>query len=194
MSALVQASAVTTFLALGEDEAGADLAVGLAAQVETLLLAQCRRDLRPFQAAVTGRVETKDGNGSASLWLDYAPTALTSVLLGYNPASPIETLAVADPAVLVWKAGQRRLSRVDGGVFGSVGAPNWVQVTYNAAADLPTDAALAVLRVTAAIWRQRGAEDVKSERVGGYAADLEKAAEGDPIWQAALAKYRVMVL
>lgn len=194
MSALVPTATLLSYIALGEDEAGADQVVELAGQVEALLLAQCRRTGRPFQAAASGRVERKDGTGGTSCWLDYPVAALTSVLLGYNPADPIETLAVADPAVLVWQVGRKRLTRVDGGSFGAFGAPLYVQVTYDAAADLPTDAALAVLRVTAAIWRQRGAEDVSAERVGGYSAELEKVAEGDPVWQMAVQQYRVTVL
>lgn len=194
MSALVQAPTVLNFLALGEGDAGADQAVALAGQVEALLLAQCRRRARPFQGVTSGRVESHDGTGGPSLWLHYPPTALTSVKLGYDPTTPLESLTVADPAVLVWKVGQRRITRVDGGIFGCADRANWVEVTYDTAADLPDDAALAVLRVTAAIWRQRGAEDVKTERVGGYSADLEKAAEGDPVWQMAVQQYRVAVL
>lgn len=194
MSALVSAATLLNFVALGEDEAGADQVVELAGQVEAFLLAQCRRTGRPFQAASEGRVERRDGTGGTSCWLDYPIAALTSVKLGYDPANPTETLAVADPTVLVWQVGRKRLTRVDGGSFGAFGAPLWIQATYDAAADLPADAALAVLRVTAAIWRQRGAEDVSSERVGGYSADLEKAAEGDPVWQMAVQQYRVTVL
>jgi hypothetical protein len=194
VSALVSATTLLGFLALGEDEAGADQAVALAGQVESLLLAQCRRTGRPFQAASAARTERRDGTGGASCWLDYPIAALTSVKLGYDSSAPIETLTVTDPAVLVWRVGSKRLTRVDGGIFGSFGAPLWIQAVYDTAADLPDDAALAVLRVTAAIWRQRGAEDVKSERVGGYSADLEKAAEGDPMWQMAVQQYRVMAL
>jgi hypothetical protein len=194
VSALVSSTMVLQFLALGEDEAGADQAVDLAGKVETLFLAQCRRTTRPFQAAAAARTERRDGTGGSSCWLDYPIAALTSVKLGYDPATPLETLAVADPAVLVWKVGSRRLTRVDGGTFGAFGAPLWIQVVYDAGADLPTDAALPILRVTAALWRQRGAEDVTAERVGGYSADLAPIADSDPVWQMAIRQYRELVV
>lgn len=194
MGALTTAQQVLNYLALGSAESGADQAVDLAGRVEHLLLRQCRREGRPFQTAQAGRVERRDGTGGVSCWLDYPVTTLTAVVLGYNPSAPDETLSVADPTVLVWRAGSRRLTRVDGGSFGAFDAPLWIQVTYDAAADLPEDASLAVLRVTAAIWRQRGAEDTSAERVGGYSADLAKVAESDPVWQMAVQQYRGLAL
>lgn len=194
MSALVSAPAVLNFLALGEEEAGADQVVTLAGQVEALLLAQCRRADRPFQLAQAARVEFRDSTGGRKLWLDYPVATLTSVLLGPDHAAPSETLDVADQTELVWAVGSKKLERVDGGVFGCADRPRFVKVTYDAQADLPSDATLAVIRVTAALWRQRGAEDVKSERVGGYSADLEKVAEGDPVWQMVVQQYRAAVM
>ena len=193
MSSLVPSTTVVNFLALGEDEAGADHVVELAGQVEALLVSQCGRTERPFQAATTGRVEYRDGTGRPTLWLDYPVAALTAVTLGPNHAAPSETIAVNDQTKLVWSAGSPRLVRVDGGAWGCLDEPRIVKVTYDAGADLPSDATLAVLRVTAAVWRQRGAEDVRTERVGGYAADLAAAAESDPIWQAMVAQHRVPI-
>lgn len=194
MSVLVQNQQVLNFLALGEGEAGADQVVVLAGQVEALLLTQCGRTDRPFQGAGSNRTEYRDGTGRATLWLDYPVAALTSVQLGPDHANPSETLPVNDQTQLVWAAGSPRLVRVDGGVWGALEAPRIVKVVYNTAADLPADATLAVLRVTAAIWRQRGAEDVRSERVGGYSADLAAAAESDPIWQLVVGQFRVPAL
>lgn len=191
MSALVPAATLLNFVALGEDEAGADQVVELAGQVEAFLLGQCARKDRPFQAASAGRIEYAEGSGAATLWLDYPVAALTSVALGPDHTAPSETLVVNDQTKLVWSVGSPRLVRVDGGLFGAVDQPRFVKVTYDAGADLPSDATLAVLRVTAAIWRQRGAEDVTSERVGGYSADLAPAADSDPVWQAVVAQYRV---
>ncbi len=193
MSSLVSSATVLNFLALGEGEGGADQVVALAGQVEALLVSQCGRTERAFQDAAQGRVEYRDGTGRPSLWLDYPIAVLTSVTIGPDHAAPSATLPVNDQTALVWSAGSPRLVRVDGGVWGCLDEPRIVRVTYDAAADLPADAALAVLRVTAAVWRQRGAEDVKSERVGGYSADLAAAADSDPIWQAVVEQHRVSV-
>lgn len=192
MTALVAPATLLNFLALGEGEDGADQVVALAGQVEAFLANQCGRPTRPFQAKEDGRVEYQAGTGRRLLFLDYPVAALTSVLLGPDHANPSETLDVADQAALVWSVGSNELERIDGGAFGCVDQPRFVKITYNAQADLPSDAALAVLRVTAAIWRQRGAEDVTAERVGGYSADLAPVAASDPIWQAVVDQYRVL--
>jgi hypothetical protein len=52
--------------------------------------------------------------------------------------------------------------------------------------------ALAIKRVAAAVYRQLGAEDVRSERTSTFSRDLEKVAEGDPLWQLAVRTHRVV--
>jgi len=154
-------------------------------QVEAMFERACGRTHIPFQAAQTTRVEVRDGTGSSVIHLDYAISTLTSVVLGYDPAEPDETLVVAD---LLYAAGSRRLVRTDG-VFGGFGAPRYVHVTYAAQADLPTDAAMAVLRVATAIYRQRGSEGVFSESVGGQFQQLAKLPKDDPVWEMAVAAH-----
>jgi len=157
-------------------------------QIEDTLEQDCGRAARPFAAPQLGRQEVHDGTGTAILWLDYPITALTSLIIGPSTAAPDETLAVADPAVLSWTMGSARVCRVDGGVFPRL--PLRVHVTYDAGADLPALAALAVTRAAALIYRQRGAEDVKSERLGAWSADYGAVAQADPVWQRAVAALR----
>jgi len=183
---LVTSGDLFDFLGLTTEQQS--LADDLAGLVEALLLQQCGRGPeRPFQAAQPGRVEIHDGTGNPLLWLDYRVDTLTSVLLGQNPSTPDETLNVSDPAVLVWGVGSPRIARVDGRRFGCLDRPRYIQVTYDAQADAPAEASLAVLRVTAAVRRQRGSEDAKSERMGAYSADLAAVAQDDPVWQMAVA-------
>jgi hypothetical protein len=196
----------------------ADFIGGLDAVDETLKLlvdaaeamfeAECGRQDVPFQLAQAGRVERLDGTVRDQLFLDYPVKVLTSVKLGYDLANPDETLVVNDQTVLVWSVGSPRLVRNDhrsfaplvdpagSSIIGSLRDPRrlrfpgYVTVTYDTADDLPADAGLAVLRGVAAIHRQRGAEDVSMEAIGGYRADLLPALEGDPVWQRAVAAHR----
>lgn len=156
--------------------------------VEEQFEAACNRRERPFQAAPSvARLEVRDGTGTPSLFLDYPITSLTSITLGRSVATPDETLAVANVDVLVHETGTRRIIRTDGGTFGCLGSPRYVRVTYMPAADLPYLAALAVKRATAAVWRQLGSEDSKSERLGTFSRELlEVFGDGDSVWRAAV--------
>lgn len=185
MPALVPLEQLKRFLGVAD---GADdaLLTELLDAVEAHLATQCGRAEAPFAAAAIGRVETHDGTGTAHLYLDYPIDAVTEVRVGPDPSAPDETLDPADPAVLRWAAGVARLARTDGGRWRAYGEPLCVRVTYNTRADLPADCALAVERVAAAVYRQLGSEDVRSERTGGYSADLAAVAEGDPLWRAAV--------
>lgn len=175
---------------LGEEDAQViPIVERLIDQVEALFLAHANRRERPFQAAQTARVEVHDGTGTATLWLDYPLAALTAVKIGADSTAPDETLTVADLTVLRYGIGGRRLQRVDGGCFGTAGDPRVVHVTYNAQADLPQTAAVAILRAVAAIYRQRGAEGSASERVGGFAADLSDWTKEDATWRDAVAAH-----
>jgi hypothetical protein len=149
---------------------------------------ECGRASVPFVAAQSARAEVRDGVGSDAVWLDYSITTLTSVTLGYNHASPDETLVVGD---LIYAAGSRRIVRLDGW-FGAFGAPRYIKVTYDAAADLPLDAKLAVLSEAARRYRSRGSEEVKSETMGPYSvtyANSSTGTNGDTDWSRAVANH-----
>lgn len=191
-SALVPVVDVVAFLGdFPEDDTDASaLLETLIDDVEALFLAACGRPDRAFGAADTGRVEVHDGTGSARLYLERDITALTSVKLGHDVTDPEETLDVADKTALAWQVGRNRLVRLDGRTFGTLGAPDFIQVTYDAAAELPRDAALAITRVVASVWRQLGSEDVTAERIGPYDATFRAACQGEPLWQMAVRQHR----
>ena len=146
----------------------------------------CDRAHAPFSDAIATRVEMHDGTGGAELWLDYPVQSLTSITIGRNPAAPDESLTVGDVNVLSSAVGERRIVRVDGGEFGALDEPRIVQVTYATTDDLPADAQMAVLRVIAQTFRQRGSEDASSENVSGYARTMANLAAQDEIWLAAV--------
>mgnify|MGYP001563856679 CR=1 FL=1 len=184
-TALVTIAELESFLNVSS---GTDttLLTALLDEVQTLFEAACNRHERPF-AASASRTEVQHGTGTASLFLDYPATAITSVKLGYDPAVPDETLDPADKTVVIWGAGADRLTRVDGGVFGTLDQPRYVQVVYTTGELFPAPARLAVLRGTATVYRQRGSEDARAERIGGYSTDLAKLLEDHPEWQAGIA-------
>jgi hypothetical protein len=156
--------------------------------VEAAFERECGRTAIPFVAAQSARAEVRDGSGSEAIWLDYPITTLTSITLGYDHTDPDETLTVAD---LLYASGTRRIVRQDGW-FGPFEAPRYVKVTYDAAADLPADAKLAVLREAARRYRARGSEEVKSETMGPYSVTYATAStgtSGDPEWRAAVAMH-----
>lgn len=158
--------------------------------VEDLFLKQTNRHERPFLATTdtTARVEVKDGTGSDVLLLDYNISALaTDITLGRDTADLDETLTYNDVDEVVWVAGKRMIQRTDGGVWGAAGSPRYVRVTYKAAADLPEMPQLAIKRIVAQIYRQRGSEDASTESVGGfYSRSMAKFGrefvDDDPIW------------
>lgn len=159
---------------------------GLVEQVEAAFNAACGRGDRPFQAKQTARTERQDGNGRTVLFLNYPVDDLTSIKLGYDSADPDETLDVDDRSKLIWEVGSRRVTRIDSGIFGARGAPSYLTVVYDAGEDWPVDAEAALLRRIAALYGQRGAEDVQSEAVGGYRADLASP-DSDSVWRDAVA-------
>lgn len=198
MADLVSAPRVTAYLQLEEPD---PVALDLADRLEAKLVSECNRTHRPFSRAQSARSERHDGTGRTTLWLDYPIAALTSVKLGYNVSSPDETLDVTDQTLLVWTVGSPKLERVDGRTFGVAPWPGYppltgyVTVVYDAAADLPDDAGLAVLSETARIFNNLGSEGLAAERIGGYSADYLSQQLGSPVlktqeWQDAVAKYR----
>jgi hypothetical protein len=177
------------FLAV-EDTADDDLLDGLLDAVEEAFEQEAGRRRRPFRAAQSARVEVRDGTGCALLFLDYSITTVSAIALGPDPDAPDETLDPADFAVVAWRAGERWIRRLDGGVWRCLDEPNVVRITYDAEADLPQMPGLAIKRVAAALYRQRGAEDVTGERTSTYSRELARVSETDPIWPLALRPYR----
>lgn len=156
-------------------------------QVQAIFEAVCNRGERPFVGAQSTRTDVFDGSGSAELFLPYAITTLTSVVIGADVTVPDETLDVSDKSVLRYAAGRNRLARVDGGTFGTEGDPRVVHVTYAAAADLPKAAKAAVLAGAKLVVNRLGSEGVSAERIGAYSVDYASAAgqdmAADPIWK-----------
>jgi hypothetical protein len=157
--------------------------------VETWFNKECGRARVPFAPAQVGRVEHVRGTGSHTVFLDYPIASVASVTLGFDAGSPVTTLYPLTPAVVVYSVGQAYLTRIDGGWFGGFSWPSYVHVTYDTAADLPLDAALAVMRVAAAVFRQRGSEDETTSTIGGQQVSLTRAAQDDPVWQLAVANH-----
>jgi len=157
-------------------------------RVQARLERECGRSGIPFVDAQSARTEVRDGTGSCELYLDYPVSVLTSITLGFDHTNPVETLVVGD---LIYAAGSRRIVRVDGGRFGCFGAPRWVKVTYDTAADLPKDAADAVYQMAATEYRRRGSEEVRSETMGPYSVTYGDAgaSTATDAWAAAVAAY-----
>ncbi len=182
---LVGVSEVAAYKGLESPE-DATLLQALINQVEATFLRQVGRSDRPFQPADTGRVEVLEGTGTGLLFLGYPIAALTTdITLGY--ASPWdETISPADTTKVIWGAGGRRITRVDGGCWGPRGAPRFVRVTYDAAADEPEDVRLAIMRVVAALWLESGTAEATSERILPDGEELQRVADQDRFWQLAV--------
>ena len=172
-------------------------------QVEGLLEHDCNRELLPFQAAEPARAEIHDGTGRSTLWLDYPVETVLDAVLGHDVTKPEVIIDVTDPTELAIKVGQRDLRRItgNGGTFGLGGRrrgiergpawgrfrdPNFVHVTYDTADDLPDSAKIAVLRGTALLWRQRGVEEVKTQRMPDVTLALKAMIADMPEWQKAV--------
>lgn len=158
----------------------------LLTSVEDALERACDRVDRPFQDAETNRTEVHDGEETDTLWLDYPIEYVSSITLGLDVNDPDEELNPDDLTVVVWGEGRRKLQRVDGNTFGPC-YPRYVTIEYDAQADLPAVAKLAVMRGTAMLYRQRGSEDAvgHNESLGDYSHTLAKIKEDD-IWQMAV--------
>lgn len=193
MADLVSVSELVAYLDGGIPPAVAETLLDAAeAQFEH----ECGRVQRPFQAAQAARVEVHDGIGLPDLWLDYPVATLTSVKIGTDPNAPDETLDVSDVDVIKVDArSPNRLVRTDGGTFGALGDRLVVQVTYNAAENLPTDARAAVLLMAVALYASKGNEGLKSERLGGYGVEYGLIDGAQlPAWRAAVEAHREVLL
>ncbi len=186
MPDLVSLADLQTYLELssGTDDS---LLTDLLDHVEGLFESETGRKETPFIAANTARSEVKDGTGSPEIYLDYPISAITSISLGFDSSNFDETLTPSDPDEVVWGAGSRRIQRVDGGVFGWLDKPRYVTVVYDFQADLPEEAQLAVKRVVAQVYRQRGSEDATREQIGSYIRTISKLVKDDPLWRRAVA-------
>lgn len=205
MSDLVSLEDMIAFL--GDAKAAAQEEDGVLdrtlAQVEGLLEHECNRELTPFAAAAPARDETHDGTGRDTLFLDYPVETVLDAVLGHDVLTPDVIIDVADPTELAVKPGERVLRRIsgDGGTFGLTTRrrgpvqgpcwgrfrdPNFVHVTYDTADDLPDSAKLAVLRGTALVWRQRGVEEVTTQKMPDVTLVLKNMISGLPEWQKAV--------
>lgn len=149
--------------------------------------------LRPpgyYTAADTGVTEVLDGTGTSRLYLSYPIAAVTSIKLGYDSASPTETLNPASKSVVVYGFGQRVITRTDCGRFGFVRQPRYVEVVYDHQGNLPQDAKLPIMEVAASLYRNRGSEGMRSETVGAFYSytrdDAQTIADSNPNWQRAV--------
>lgn len=195
MADLVTLSELKSFL--GDAPATDDaLLQQLLDDVEALFEAVTLRPAGSYTPAALARTEVLDGTGSVRLYLAHPIAALTSITLGYDPAAPDETLAVANKLVVVYGVGSRVITRTDGGRFGTVRQPRYVQVVYDHQDDLPANAQLAIKSVCAAAYRRRGSEESQSESVGGFydRTMLENVTASDPFWSDAVAANTPVVL
>lgn len=186
MPDLVSVEDLQTFLELssGTDDA---LLGDLLDHAEGLFESECGRKDAPFTAADTARSEVKDGTGSPELYLDYPISDVTSISIGFDSLNFEDTLDPDDPDVVVWGAGSRRIERVDGGIFGRLGKPRYLTILYDFQADLPEEAQLAIKKVVAQVYRQRGSEGATREQIGSYIRTMAKQVKDDPLWRRAVA-------
>ena len=171
-----------------------ELVEPLVDEVTALFEKECGRSAAPFGPAQTGRIEIHQaGAGSTVLTLDYPIASITSIVSGRDVALPDETILPSDAATVVWQVGSRELYRVGGGYW-QRWTPTWVKVVYNTQADQPGDVKLAIKRVVAGIYNQRGAEGLatvsRGSRSQSITAGFTMFADTDPVWQAALASRR----
>lgn len=170
---LVTAATIIDHLGLTSSAALITEMDALLEAVEALFESTVGRTDKPYKAAgVT--TEVFHGNGSRYLWLSYPIASWTSgsIKIGRDTSDPDEELDVTDIDVLSWRANERMLARNDAGVWGVCGEPRNVEVIYTSAADLPKDVARAVLLMAAALYKQKGAEGLTSERIGAYSYQI----------------------
>ena len=194
MSDLLVLATFKTFLTGTVSDAENAVLISIFEGVEAQFLTAAGRGNLPFIAASTARVEIHDGTGTERLYLDYKISGVTEILIGQDPATPSETLDPTDIDVISFSAGSRQILRTDSGRFARAGRARVVQVTYDHQADLPDDARLAILRVSAQVYEQRGREDAKAENLGGVSSAMAHLMDEDPIWLQAVARHSRLVL
>lgn len=174
-------------LSEGDDADTDALLEQLLTRVEALFLAACGRADRPFLDAATEPItEHVDGTGFNAVFTERPVTSVTQITLG-DADDPRQTILASALVVL---PGRRLLRAKDASVvFGTVDEPGAVHITYTPAAEAPEDAKQAILRAAAALYLQRGAEDVRAESEGGIRSELASPFE-DPSWHLAVATHR----
>ncbi len=170
----------------GDDADRDQVLTDLLTRVEGAFLAACGRSDRPFLSDTNEITEHTDGTGYNGVYAERPITSVSVVTIGDIDAP---RLTIEASALLV-VAGSRLVRAKDASVqFGAVDEPGAVHITYTPAAEAPEDAKLAVLRAAAAMYLQRGAEDVRAESEGGVRSEFASAFE-DPSWQLAVAVHR----
>ena len=169
MSDLVSLAEVKVFLKIPVATTGDDtLLTDLLEHAEGVFESDAGRKDTPFTAVASARSEVRDGTGTRHIDLDYDISDVASISLGFDSSDFVETLNPDDADKVVWGTSQRRISRVDGGRFGSADWPRYITVVYDHEADLPEDAQIAVKRLVAEVYRQRGSEEASREQIGTY--------------------------
>jgi hypothetical protein len=191
MPTIVTLTELKTFLGDAPASAADTMLTALLDNLEALFTSATLREPDSYIDAGEA-TEVRDGTGTRRLYLTYplADDGLISVKLGYDSASPDETLNVADRRVIVYGQGSRCISRVDGGRFGCAGQPRYVEVVYEHLGNIAADAKLAIMEVAASVYRTRGSEGMKSETVGSFYSftrdDAQAAAATNINWQLAV--------
>ncbi len=196
MPDLVSYAELKAYLQLPSD-ANQTAITELLEDVEASLEAECDRAALPFQGAQSGVAERHDGTGTIRVRTHFPIATLTSITLGRDPSSPVETLTVTDVDVVSFSTGLEGaglITRTDGGKFGAHRSPRYVLITYDAAAFLPKLAVIAVKRVVAGYVRQFGAEGFRSFKLLDAGGSLERLMESTPEWGRAVERYRRIVL
>jgi hypothetical protein len=151
-----------------------------------------------YQAAASAVTVVLNGTGSSYLYLPYAIDDLTSISLGYDSASPLESLDVLSASVVSYGVGDKVVYRTDGGSFGAYGLRRYVHVVYDHLGNLPEDAKLPIMEVVASIYRNRGSEGMRSETLGSfysYTRDEAQASAATNVnWQTSVALNRPVVM
>lgn len=197
-------------LALGLSEVQADLQDDYLAflldQAEVLFTTATHRSGVPFQAAEDGRIEILEAPVGRTLWLDYPVSEVTDVIVGADLLNPDTTLDPTDAADLIWRAGKRDVVRMDEPWSPRRGldcAPVFVQVTYDAQADLPLDAKAAVLSLARAGYHAAATASgtIQSESLDNYSVTYATAVQAmttaqavDPAWALAVARHKRLTL
>jgi hypothetical protein len=146
-----------------------------------------------FGAAGVITDEPHNGTGLPHLWLDQPVATLTAIKIGRDLATPSLTLDVADPdVVLVDARFPRRIVRPLGATFPR-GTRN-VHVTYTALDHRPADAAMALKEAVAFVWRRRGSEEARTEKIGTYVREISNAFMRLPMWKAYVNAHATKVL
>jgi hypothetical protein len=197
MADLVTLTELKTYL--GDAPASADdaLLTALLNDVEAMYERDTLHPAGFYQAAATGVTTVLNGTGSSFLYLPYAIDDITSITLGYDAASPTETLDVTNASAVSFGSGERLVVRTDGGWFGTIAQRRYVHVVYDHLGNLAEDAKLPIMEVVASIYRGRGSEGMKSETVGAFYSytrdDVQAAAATNVNWQQSVALNRPLV-